>query len=505
MGRKLFISKSHYDRYQKFKCPLQMGYWHYSPNGCCLFINDKTQTIQHLYLRESCSLTKDGITVQRLLAQYRANCEQNTNDDTNDNNNADDEDDEDDNEAGGVTVKQTCTVNDDRFLRVLMQPYVSNTAIINSIDTRLLNNMNSESKSKLLTQIDEVLAQYWFIVCDTTITYDASIRNISENVIHQLVVQNIYGPLFFCSSTQTLSGFVGTVTNRFIHEQMPVLNNMPADRLQRKLKDNIAFVSQFPAHRMIQYQSTSNLCYLDARDLFDVVKLGHSGYVTNMRSAHITNEANFLDIWRRILFNLIHELTNIHDFETQSIRIRSTCNVLHFVKGNNRSVVPEFRCEFETRQKCIHLKTRRKEYELFHGNCRNETLQKSTEADKYTLALSDEGVICRHVLEALVEEYGEEAVERELNFNCFFGSAVFEHSNTNLWQQVVRETLGVDKRLKIKDGSSASRERISCLQTMCNVRRMNNIHRFCLPKRFLTLVWFKWACGELKLNVFDDD
>ncbi|WBR61462.1 hypothetical protein [Drosophila suzukii associated hytrosavirus 1] len=472
-----------------------MGFWHYSPNGCCLFINDKTQTIQHLYIRESCSLTKEGLTVQKLLAQHRANH----------NSPADDEFDNNDESDDNTSIPDAIEVDkthDDRFLRVLMQPYITNTMVMNNIDTHIVHNMKGESRSKLLTYYDEIMIQHWFIVCDMNISYDTSLRNVSENMVHHLVLKNVYGPLFFCSTPQTLVAFISMVTNRFIHQQMPVLNNMPQDRLYAKLMENINFVTQFPAHRMIQYQPSSFLSYMDARDLFDVVKLGHSGYITNMRSAHITNEANFLDTWRRILFNFVHELANIHNFETQMIRIRSTCSVIHFIKGNNRSVIPEFRCEYESRQKCIHLKTRRKEYEIYQNTNRIEVLPTT---EKHTLALSDDGVICRHVLEVMVDEYGEEAVDKELNFNCYFNNAVYEHYSSSMWEHMVRETLGIDKRLKIKDGSSAPRERISCMQAMCNVKRMNDIHRFCLPKRFLTLAWFKWACNELKLNVFEED
>ena len=487
MGKKIFISKSHYDIYQKFKCPLNLGFWHYSPNGCCIFINEKTQTIHHLYIRESCSLTKDGQTIQKLLAkkqQYNESIDGENNNDDDDN-------------------SLLNTHNNGEFLNVVLQPYLSN-AITTSIDQRLLSNMNADSKNKLLSFHDEILQQYWFVVCDTNVTFEGNRKQISETVVQHLVLKNLYSPLVFCCNLETLSAFFGTITNRFIHVQMPILNNMPLDRLHRKLIENIKFVSQFPANNMLRILPNNNLFYMDARDLFDVVKVGQSGYLTIMRPIHITNEMNFLDTWRRTLFNFVHELVNIHNFEKQNIRIRSACNVAHFLKGNNKSVIPEFRCDVDQKNKCIYLKTRRKEYEMFCLNSKN-TNDCDKNGSKYTIGLSDEGIICRHVLETMVEEYGEDKVDKELKFHCLFTHTVFEQNNISIWERVIYESLGIDRQLTLKDGSAVSRERIACMQLLCQQKRMNDIHRFCLPKRFLTLYWFQWACNALKLNVFDQN
>ena len=495
MGKKIFISKSHYDRYQKFKCPLNLGFWHYSPNGCCLFINEKTQTIHHLYLRESCSLSKDGQTIQKLLAKNQHSKSYNE---------SDNDDDDEYNNIHNNENTLTNTNNEGEFLNVILQPYLNNAITTTSVDQRLLNNMNVDSKNKLLSFHDEILQQYWFVVCDTNITFDENRKHNSEAIVQHLLLKNLYCPLVFCCNLETLSAFIGTVTNRFIHIQMPILNNMPADRLQRKLLENIKFVSQFPANNMLRIPPANNLCYMDSRDLFDVVKNGHSGFLTTMRPIHITNEINFLDTWRRILFNFVHELVNIHNFEKQNIRIRSACNVAHFLKGNNKSVIPEFRCDVDQKNKCIYLKTRRKEYEMFRINSQT-TEGCGKHGSNYTIGLSDEGIICRHVLEAMVDEYGEDEVDKKLNFHCLFTHTVFEQNNASLWERVVYESLGLGRQLTLKDGSSVSRERIACMQLLCQQKRMNDIHRFCLPKRFLTLYWFQWACGVLKLNVFDQN
>lgn len=483
MGRKNFLLKTHYERFQKFRCPLRTGFWHYSPNGCCLYIDDRTHTIHHLYLRESCSLTRDCRSVQRLLEQKSALSAVDTR----------------------VEQQLECEAeaDDERFLNVVVQPYLNNISLVDPIEQRVLNNLNSDTKSRLLAFNDNIMQQFWFVVCDTRIDFDTSLRQPNDSILQHLVIKRMFGPLVFCSSPQTLNMFFGTVTQRFMHEQMPVLNNIAPTRLMRKIVTNIRFIKQFPAQRMLQHQATNNLFYLDARDLFDIVKLGHSGFITNMRTIHLTNENNFLDTWRRILFNFVHELTNIHSFERQTIRIRSSCNVWHFLKGNNRSVIPEFRCDADVRSKCVHLKSRRKEYEMMRSNTNLDVLGKQGAClDKHTLALSDEGVICRFVLETMVDEYGEEAVDKALNFNCYFNNDIFEHDNTLIWQRIIHETLNIDRRLVIHEGSALPRERIACMQILCSERRMNDIHRFCLPKRFLTLAWFKWACDALKLDIF---
>lgn len=504
MNSKLFISDSHYDSVIKFKCPLQMGFWHYSPNGCCVLINKKTKTVHHLYLRESCTLTRTGSTVQKLLLKCR------------DNNNdciVEGGDDDDTSADYAINNNPNATNNivlDSRFFNVQLQPYMNSrsSTVMTFTDQCIFSNMTTTTKQKLLEHYDEMLQQFWFIVCDLGIRVDGIPANdkISEDVIHSSIIENIFGPLVFCANVDTFSNFLGTVTNRFIHQQMPILNNMSTDSLVTLIRDNIKFISTFPAQKMMLHQKSSDLLYLDARDLFDIIKPRNVDFVTNMRTVHLTNETNFLDTWRRLLFNFVHELTNIHTFDKQGIRVRSSCSVTHFIKGNNKSVIPEFRCNSASASKCIHLETRRKEYQmkqmknsvkLLHTYNAEPQVQKSIE-------LTNTGVICRHVLETMVDEYGSIEVDREFDFNCFFNNFVFEHDDTQAWERVIDATLNVQRKLT-KDGiNAAPRERISCLQTLCRAKRMNDIHRFCLPKRFLTLMWFEWACAELRLQVFED-
>lgn len=481
-----FVSKSQYDSVQKYRCPLATGFWHYSPNDCCLFIDEKTNHIFHLYFRESCSLTRHGQTIPALLASRQMMVD----------NDIDDHD----------YCNTTKVPHDNRFLNVLTQPYLNSTAVIQPIEQCMLNNMNDNSKNILLSRYDETLQQYWFIVCDTKIKFDNVVPRTNV-AIEQRVIKNLFGPLLFCSDPDTLVSFFGNITKRFILEQMPILNSVSPEILMKQLKMNIEFIGRNPAVKMIKCQPYNNLYYMDARDLFDVVMTGRSGCITNMRLVHLSKEANFLDTWRRILFNFLRELVNIQDsYEKPQIRIRGNCSVLHFLKGNNKTVIPEFRCEYE-RNKCIHLLTRRKEYELFQThNCnRTKLFGKTPIDDKYSIALSDDGVLCRHVLDVMVDEYGETAVNEELNFNCYFDNTLCQQENVALWERVIYNTLDLNRSVSIKEGSSISRERIACMQTLCKEKRMNDIHRFCLPKRFLTLSWFKWACESLKLNVFEED
>lgn len=114
-----------------------------------------------------------------------------------------------------------------------------------------------------------------------------------------MILKNIYGPLVFCCDMETLSAFVKTVTLRFVHSQMPILNNISHERLLRMLNENINYVSKFPAVDMLRLLPNPSPAYMDARDLFDILKRGHSGHLTNIRPIHhVTNEANFLDTWR---------------------------------------------------------------------------------------------------------------------------------------------------------------------------------------------------------------
>lgn len=508
MNKKLFISDSHYNSVVKFKCPLNMGFWHYSPNGCCVLINQKTETIHHLYLRESCTLTRTGATVQKLLLKCRdRDCivEGQT---------YDGGDDDDDEIYDAVLNNTTADVAADaRFFKVKLQPYMNshnNTTIMTFTDQCIFNNMTHTAKQKLLEHHDEMLQQFWFIVCDLGIPVDVTTTSrqnkITESTVHRSILNNIFGPLVFCSSEETFSNFLSTITNRFIHQQMPVLNNMTADSLLSLIEENIRFVSTLPAQKMMLHQRSSDLLYLDARDLFDIIKPKNTDFVTNMRTVHLTNETTFLDTWRRLLFNFVHELANIKTFDKQNIRVRSSCGVQHFLQGNNKTVIPEFRCNSSSPDHCIHLETRRQEYKMQQmRNSVNLDTYATESTVKTSLELTDAGPICRFVLDALVMEYGADKVDKEFNFTCFFNNSVFEHDDPQAWEKVISKTLNLDIKLHTKEGSAVPRERISCIQRLCKAKRMNDVHRFCLPKRFLTLMWFQWACSELKLQVFDFD
>lgn len=475
-----FATSSEYDGVTKFKCPFNLGFWHYSPNGCCLFINPQTKTINHLYLLETCSLTRKIELVHKLVRRMVDN----------------------DEEGEGIC--------DNTMLNVTIEPFFNNVSLFSAFDLRIFQNMSIDAQNKLLVFNNQNDSQSWHVLCDTGIEY-ISDRKVTDAAVQNIVIKNIFTPLTYLVDLPTFQGFFSSVTFDFIHRMMPIINDISDQQLFTAFRDNINFIAKLPAQRMIQHHSSNNLLYMDGRDLFDIVKLGQYGDITNLRLLHIVNEANFIDTWRRVLFNFVHELVNLHSFDKNAIRVRSSCNALHFVKGNNKTVIPEFRCDSDSKNKCVHLMARRKEYEMFHSRedpmdslnrCLNTP---ASEKGAKTITLDDKGTICRHVLETMVEEYGEEAVDKELNFICFFDNSIFEQSNFNLWERVTRETLNIDKKLYLRDSSSVSRERIACMQELCNQKRMNDIHRFCLPKRFLTLMWFKWACTELKLNIFDDD
>lgn len=535
MGRKLFISKSFYDKFKKYKCPLNIGFWHYSPNGCCLFIDDKTQTIHHLYLRETCSLTCDGLTLQKLFNTSNTLANRNGTDrkyiDNNDclhnTDNYDyDVDDQMFDYDSDSYINNSNIDSDVRFLDVVLQSYLSDTIQVNMDEQSILNNINEESRNILLSLNNEKTQQFWFVVCNMHVPFSYNKRSVAATVeeleIQHRLIRNIHGPLMFCSDIETLVKFIAKITNRFIHHQMPILNNMSNDRLTRKLNDNIKFISQFPALNMLNEPPNANLCYMDSRDLFDVVMIGrNSNNISSMRQIHITNDINFIDTWRRMLFNFVHEMVNIKNFNKDKIKIPSTCDIKHFLKGNNKVVIPEINCNNKSDNgNCIYLKAKRTEYRLKNSINRNmvntiikvdmfgNIITPPSQNKTYTLELSSDGVVCKHVLEVLVAEYGEQAVTNEFKFLCLFSNPVYEHQNDNIWEQVVRGSIdNLGNELYVKDNTAAYRERVACMQELCTggKKRMNDLHRFCIPKRFLTLSWFHWACESLKLEVFNKE
>lgn len=213
---------------------------------------------------------------------------------------------------------------------------------------------------------------------------------------------------------------------------------------------------------------------------------------------------------------MAHELVHIHPFEKQKFAFAFPVAWDTFCVAIIK--LSEFRCNVDVKHKCVHLKTRQEEFEIYnkrilhqnkyprhyftghtglHQNGITSVAGRAAENTK-TIELTNRGIICRHVLEVMVDEYGEDAVDDVLDFHCFLTNSIFEQPNGRVWERVIYETLGVDKKLPMRDNISTSRQRISCMQVLCSQKRMNDIHRFCLPKRFFTLLWFKWACNALK-------
>lgn len=488
--RGLFRLRTDYDNFKIFECPLNVGFWHYSQNGCILYIDEATQSIHHLYRREICSLTKDGRTIEQLLRS-----------------------------------QQNRDVDESRHYNIICEPYINmNSSYDYAVNHNVVQSMSKKSIHRLNTITEMNLQQYWSVRFDTRLNVpelqNTNMRqNQLENVVQRRVLENINTPFIFFTDVQFVTDFISMVTTRFFHEQMTVINSIGVTRLLNNLIMNIKFIDSLPAQQMIRVQPNPNLLYMDGRDLFDVVQLGETRYMTNLRPIHIANEMIFLDTWRRTIFNFVQELVNLHDFSTKHIRVRSACSVLHFLDGNNGIVIPEFRCNTDNISDCPHLQARRLEFQMrnpkqsvlnenifennyhLYGN-NNLSNTSSLPSSSHTIDLNEQGPICKHVLKVMVDEYSANDVDRVLKFDCFFTRVIYE-PNGIFWERIVAKNL--DKNLRMPynvEGSGLARARITCLQKMCNQTRMNDIHRFCLPSRFLTMHWFHWVCKKMNIPVF---
>jgi hypothetical protein len=492
-----FSRQSQYDNIRKFKCPLNIGFWHYSHNGCCLIIDNTTNTIQHLYIRENCALTNNIQTLPKLLKTVNNIDENET---TNHNSS-----------GGGGGVIGDDGNSKDSFFPIRLIPYINITTTTSPPDQNVLANLSDESRKRYLKYNDNVTQQFWHVLCDTGI-YIGNEMRLTEKDVQATFLRQISGPFAFLSTKSSFLDFLEMTTFRFFNETMPLINNLHEDDIMTRIDECVKFLSQAPAKRMLELRpsnSGGDLLYMDARDIFDVIKLKTSSpYVTHLRPIHLTNEANFIDTWRRNLINFVHEFANVTDINRTNVRIPGTCGVLHFLQGNNKTVIPEFRCDSPSvkPEDCIHLRTAIRNYEMQNTGRFNELnafneggiharINEGTHAR--TIALSDAGVICVHVLEAMVQQYTDGRVDDALNFHCLFTNTVFEQKNNELWRSSIESCLQVEPHY-----TNSPRDRIGCMQMLCEKKRMNDIHRFCIPKRFLTMMWMQWACTQLNLNIF---
>ena len=92
--------------------------------------------------------------------------------------------------------------------------------------------------------------------------------------------------------------------------------------------------------------------------------------------------------------------------------------------------------------------------------------------------------MCIHVLQALFKEYNRNEIDEALGFSCFFNSVKYP-VKTNLFNNN-------------DDSKTMARQRMRAFELLCGGERIYDIHRFCIPDRYLNGTWFNWVISKLE-------
>lgn len=279
------------------------------------------------------------------------------------------------------------------------------------------------------------------------------------------VVQKISPPLSILtmgkiiSSREETSVFICSHVRNYLQSMLPRLNNIVA------------------SERILQ----ESRIHLTMNSLFDVYVDQGNGYkVMFLRPLAVTLDTrNFYTSLRDVIFDIVRkysvsdECIDLYKTQKRLVRDKISCSCVTF---SGRRVPPELKCAALNASSCPHIPV----YTTKEGKL---LLQRVDARVVESISLQTVKVdgqpldyCCNFLLEALLDEgYSDTQVNTAFNFKCQF-------LKSDLWDS--------DSRINSALDNIVSRRMYSFISLF---GRHSMIHRFCVPRQFLTENWLNWV------------
>lgn len=161
---------------------------------------------------------------------------------------------------------------------------------------------------------------------------------------------------------------------------------------------------------------------------------------------------DFLKYFRAIFFEIIYEYAKSKDCKTsfqnnpRKLKVKTLCHAGFFI--TKRHTPPEFKCVASSIEACPHI---------------NDNLLPN---GKVPLLSTD--TLCHYLIQKYIQDYPDDnQINSILGFRCKF------------------------QDLNLDDDKQHAKEKIFAFYNIFS--KTNNIHRMCIPDKYLTVDWFKWV------------
>lgn len=249
---------------------------------------------------------------------------------------------------------------------------------------------------------------------------------------------------------------------------MHIIATKYIDEILPHLNDTINIKSILATNR--EEHQNIILNHLLPEQLFDAV-VPFGGAPLFLRPCSIVRSWQvFLEGWRNQIMGVVRSLAASSMEEVKALictqdklREKKICAASTFI--SSRSVVQEFRCSAKTAADCPHI--------------RNAINKQSK-----LLVLSADVVLCQFLLYEYLQNYDDGVVNNTFGFKCQFAVALPSATgHSHVYNRNI-------------DHAHAN---VSIFQGL--VGRHSNLHRMCIPQRYLTIDWFRWTLKLLNIEI----
>ncbi|ABQ08819.1 hypothetical protein SGHV046 [Glossina pallidipes salivary gland hypertrophy virus] len=490
-------------------CPIMGTYWHNSPNSCSLYISLDTFEYIHVYHGDICTLTADNNPINKLFDDILEACQ------------------------GPITekehqlIKTTCipysTLNSNQYL---------DTTSMN------LNLMPDEILVTIRNTINSAYQNIWKIVTPLYISINEDFENeiklksISANTHDDYIISNstkLTSSNYILNMFKTPFDFIGSgsdetkflITNmimRHLEYDMPIINQMSKQQVINKILANAATFEKKPINSTVFTENRDpDLFFLDGRDLFDFLLRNIDNKMFFLRKIHMVTPQYHFDTLRRTIMSIISEYgIATYNPHWQGQRIKSTCNAAHFASSSSKQaaklfVPEELRCSAHTIAQCPHIRALLtnhfiKEYkhkgtllDLGSTNTVVQSLMSRLITDEFfsdenkilsQMAINKEIPVCTFLLFFYKQFFDNDEIDVSLGFSCLLSQ---KYNNIMNRDALIKSSIDDKKRV-----SHASKN-LQALEKLFD--RNNDLHRLCIPAKYLTSQWYIWFLKLLKINV----
>lgn len=224
--------------------------------------------------------------------------------------------------------------------------------------------------------------------------------------------------------------------------------------------------------------------HLLPEQLFDVVSV-YSHFCFLRPCSIIRDWSDFLGGLRNQIMGVIRLLAQTNDGtlkammeKKEKLREKKVCSAHTFATGRN--IIPEFRCSAKNSRECPHIIAQ-------------------INADRICV-LDEKATLCHFLLAEYLATYDESVVNATFGFKCHFVNPLPRHVPSLDFNPTGREDPLTTSYNRNVDYTHNNIDVFNLL-----MGRHVNVHRMCLPQRFLTLDWFLWLLKLINITSFNTD